>query len=336
MNISDVLISQIETKISEMHHDKTIASGLLDNPKEPDTIDGYIRLQKDSLISDGVRYIALDNIAQEYQLYNNMTEKQRITDIIGQALSEHSFQWTFDSLHLLKNNHTVIYKANPLSFDRVEKLVRSKLGLPLLVAIPPTIESVPNKISNHKPEAFSPPLIQNTEKPLTNAASQNKMILAAIIGAFFGGGLIVFGLSLGQNTNNILTDKTSSNPSPRQGSAPIRISPDVSIRNHYKLLQDRQLEKSWTNLSTSFQGSNLTKGFQEYSQWWNSVDKIEIGSIEILGKSLDSAVVKADLSYTLRGGRVISDQKKYFYMVWDNDKWLINGKSDRQMNLSGR
>jgi hypothetical protein len=42
---------------------------------------------------------------------------------------------------------------------------------------------------------------------------------------------------------------------------------------------------------------------------------------------VNQAVVKADLSYKLVGGRILPDTKKYIYLIWDNNKWLINGKS---------
>jgi hypothetical protein len=101
-----------------------------------------------------------------------------------------------------------------------------------------------------------------------------------------------------------------------------------NIIKHYQLIQNQQLDQSWTDLSTSFQGSNLTQGFQEYRTWWNLVDRIDIGKVETVDQSTDSAIVQVNLSYRLKSGRVMSDQKKYIYLVWDNDKWLINGKSE--------
>lgn len=90
----------------------------------------------------------------------------------------------------------------------------------------------------------------------------------------------------------------------------------------------KELEKSWSDLSPSFKGSNLTKGFKEYTEWWNSVDKVYIGNVEVVKVSDTNSVVKADLSYKLRGGRIMNDKKKYISLVWTDGKWLIDGKSE--------
>jgi hypothetical protein len=107
-----------------------------------------------------------------------------------------------------------------------------------------------------------------------------------------------------------------------------RPSPDAAILNHYKLIQNGQLDESWTNLSTSFQGANIAKGLSEYKEWWNSVETIQIGGVEILDRQSETAIARVDLSYRIRGGRVMRDNKRYIYLVWDNDRWLINDKSD--------
>jgi hypothetical protein len=105
-------------------------------------------------------------------------------------------------------------------------------------------------------------------------------------------------------------------------------TPDTAIISHYRSIDNKELEKSWSNLSPSFKGSNLTKGFNEYTEWWNSVDKVYIGNVEVVKVSDTSSVVKADLSYKLRGGRIMNDKKKYLSLVWTDGKWLIDGKSE--------
>jgi hypothetical protein len=105
-------------------------------------------------------------------------------------------------------------------------------------------------------------------------------------------------------------------------------SPDTAIISHYRSIDNKELEKSWSNLSPSFKGSNLTKGFNEYTEWWNSVDKVYIGNVEVVKVSDTSSVVKADLSYKLRSGRIMNDKKKYISLVWTDGKWLINEKSE--------
>jgi hypothetical protein len=104
----------------------------------------------------------------------------------------------------------------------------------------------------------------------------------------------------------------------------LRDNPDTAIISHYRSIDNKELEKSWSNLSASFKGSNLTKGYKEYTEWWNSVDKVYIGNVEVVKISDTSSIVKADLSYKLRGGRVMDDKKKYISLVWTDGKLMGN------------
>jgi serine/threonine protein kinase, bacterial len=214
------------------------------------------------------------------------------------------------------------------------------------------VASAPSNYSNPSPvtavapiqESYStvpvssPPQYFSVEP--TGLQSRTSWLWPAVIWVIAGVLLIAAGLFLSKNfmepaknisdtdTNAVVTKR----PTPQTSSAPARVSPDVAVIKHYQLIQNQQLDQSWTDLSTSFQGSNLTQGFQEYRTWWNSVDRIDIGKVETVDQSTDSAIVQADLSYRLKSGRVMSDQKKYIYLVWDNDKWLINGKSETFKN----
>ncbi len=109
-------------------------------------------------------------------------------------------------------------------------------------------------------------------------------------------------------------------------------TPDTAVVNHYKSIDNRELDASWNNLSPNFKGSNLAKGFNEYIEWWNSVEKVYIGDARVIKSSETNSVVKVDLSYKLRSGRIMDDKKKYIYLVWIDGKWLIDGKSETYNN----
>lgn len=117
-------------------------------------------------------------------------------------------------------------------------------------------------------------------------------------------------------------------PSSIASSSGEKLSPDTAIVNHYRSIDNRELDKSWNDLSPSFKGSNLGKGFNEYMEWWNSVEKVYIGDVRVIKSSKISSVVKANLSYKLRSGRIMNDKKKYIYLVWTDGQWLIDGKSE--------
>jgi hypothetical protein len=214
MNNINQIVNQLEAKISELYRDKTIASGLLDTQTEPDAIDEYTKLQQDSAISNGVRYIALDAVAQQRELYTSTSEKQNLTDIIGQALSDNSMQKTFDDLQSLKLNYAAIYKIDPVAFNRVEKLVRTKLELPPMQEKTDIKNSV---VVNESAQTFvSPSPTQYNSSSITEIKPQKNIILATIIGVVIGGGLITLGLALGRSSNEV---SQTTKPSPTSNSS---------------------------------------------------------------------------------------------------------------------
>jgi hypothetical protein len=172
---------------------------------------------------------------------------------------------------------------------------------------------------------------------------------AIIMGVMIGGSIVIL---TGQSAwNGIQNSLSSQNSSPSQQTvaantpsttnpqfSPIlspsseRLTPDAAIVSHYRSIDNKELEQSWNNLSPSFKGSNLTKGFKEYIEWWNSVEKVYIGDVRVMKSSDTSSVVKADLSYKLRSGRIMDDKKKYIYLVWTDGKWLIDRKSETYNN----
>jgi hypothetical protein len=107
-----------------------------------------------------------------------------------------------------------------------------------------------------------------------------------------------------------------------------RISPDRAMAIHYQAINNGNLDEAWSDLSTQFKGSNLVQGKREFDAWWNIVRSINIGSITVVSNSGDRAVVKANLVYTLKQGRVFRDPKDKLKLVWDESskKWLIDGK----------
>lgn len=172
---------------------------------------------------------------------------------------------------------------------------------------------------------------------------------AIIMGVMIGGSIVILigqaawnGIQNSLNTKNsspsqstVEADRsstTNSQSSPVASPSNEKLTSDTALVNHYKSINNRELDKSWNDLSPSFKGSNLTKGFQEYIEWWNSVEKVYIGDVRVMKSSDTSSVVKADLSYKLRSGRIMDDKKKYIYLVWTDGKWLIDGKSETYNN----
>jgi len=130
--------------------------------------------------------------------------------------------------------------------------------------------------------------------------------------------------------------KVSSSPSPTSTrppkqptvkSTPKRPDADRFIKNHYTALNNRLYSSTWTKLSPQFK--KIAGGYSEYTKWWNSVEEIKIGTIDLISQSSDAAVVDAQLRYVMNDGRVVKDSKSRIYLIWssESDSWLFESKS---------
>ena len=104
------------------------------------------------------------------------------------------------------------------------------------------------------------------------------------------------------------------------------ISPENFIRKHYSNLNNRDYYSTWQSLTTEFKNKSTT--FDDYQEWWNSVDHINIGYIQTLEQSNDTALVDVQLSYSMKMGTVYQDPKSKIYLVWDkySNNWLVKDK----------
>jgi hypothetical protein len=108
----------------------------------------------------------------------------------------------------------------------------------------------------------------------------------------------------------------------------VEIAPDKAIENYYQLINQRQYASAWTVLSPGFQTRRPDINYNTYTQWWNSVDFVEIGSIDIIEKSENKAIVNAKLKYLMKNGTQYDDKSGRFTVVLNSDgKWLIDDKN---------
>ncbi len=191
-----------------------------------------------------------------------------------------------------------------------------------------------------------------TNDPVAGKSQANPLVIA-MIGVIIGGSLIAGGLVLGKSFTSSDSQKleartstvrnNSPSPSPSQqpsnptqqlnresGASSNPSEPDTAVVSHYKLLQNKQLDTAWNNLSANFRGPNTSQGLQEYKKWWNSVNNLNSSNVKTLEKSESQAVVYADISYQVSSGKMINDENKYIYLIWSNreQKWLIDRRSN--------
>ncbi|MBK1987911.1 hypothetical protein A0J48_010225 [Sphaerospermopsis aphanizomenoides BCCUSP55] len=139
-----------------------------------------------------------------------------------------------------------------------------------------------------------------------------------------------FELKLGLNISQSLV-ASSSTPSSTSVqtnlSTTTKPNPEIFVREHYILLNNREYSKTWNRLSSRFKSESAS--YSEYQQWWNSVREIKIGDIKEVSQSGDRAIVDAELWYVKHNGKTYQDSKNRIYLIWsnDNNSWLFDSKA---------
>jgi hypothetical protein len=103
-------------------------------------------------------------------------------------------------------------------------------------------------------------------------------------------------------------------------------SPREFVINHYSELNNRNYNSTWQHLTPEFQAKS--KDFYGYTDWWNSVENIEIGEIQVLEQNNNRAVLDVSLKYFMKTGSTYKDPKSRIYLIWDNSaqSWLFENK----------
>jgi hypothetical protein len=134
---------------------------------------------------------------------------------------------------------------------------------------------------------------------------------------------INFSLNQDNNLSNNSTDKNLSSSSNDNKKAQVR----QFIINYYQELNNRNYEQTWNSLSDNFK--QISVSYSDYQKWWNSVQEIKIGNVEVISVNENDTIVKAELSYILNSGKTFNDEKPYIYLIRNQNthNWMLDEKT---------
>ncbi|MEN9918615.1 MAG: hypothetical protein RL662_1051 [Bacteroidota bacterium] len=167
-----------------------------------------------------------------------------------------------------------------------------------------------------------------------------------IIGSLVGGAIIIcfvstrgFNSTQSSNTNTNNTTVTTSPQPNRSNSSESsdlslertseqKITPEQFIKEHYSAINNRLYETTWQHLTPEFQ--NKAGDFSGYVDWWDSVNKIEIGQVRLIEQSNNKAIVDAKLTFFMKQGTLFHDPKSRIYLIWNDstNSWLVENKTE--------
>jgi len=113
-------------------------------------------------------------------------------------------------------------------------------------------------------------------------------------------------------------------------------TPESAVRRYYAAINERQYDLTWSMLSTHFKqkwnccASDGSFDYQAYTNWWDSVQRVDIGRIEVIKRENTEATVYAELAYLMRDGRQIIDPRPYIQLALDPvaGRWLFWDKGE--------
>jgi hypothetical protein len=121
MNDQPILITRLESKIEDLHRGWNNAQAIINS--NPTSIQEYIQLKEDTSIETGIRYISLEAIAEEYNLYRDDREISELKDLIGRAIDIPPHADVLQSVQTIRDKYRQIYECNGREFDRYERLI---------------------------------------------------------------------------------------------------------------------------------------------------------------------------------------------------------------------
>ena len=132
------------------------------------------------------------------------------------------------------------------------------------------------------------------------------------------------------------TPTVSATPTPTVTSTPtvtptptktiVKPSPDQSVRDYYNLINDRQFQNAWQNLTPTFQNDKAA-GYDSFTGFWRTVDKVSVNNSRIVAIKENNAIVDIDITYQ-KGSQTFPERLR-MNLVWNDalGQWQINETS---------
>ena len=100
-------------------------------------------------------------------------------------------------------------------------------------------------------------------------------------------------------------------------------TPDKFIEGYYQLINRRQYQDAWKNLTPEYQ--NTSPDFNNFKQWWNQVDYATIIGTSLIQVDDSIATIDVNLEYRMKDGSQANDSSR-ITLIFSEGKWLIKDK----------
>jgi hypothetical protein len=97
-----------------------------------------------------------------------------------------------------------------------------------------------------------------------------------------------------------------------------------------KVWSDRDYQNLWDNYLTASYKTNVGSGlFEDYVEWWDSVQRVDVIAADVLQNNGRDALVRVNLTFQMRDGRVVENQVYEYDFLYDLSRatWMFDAGS---------
>lgn len=91
--------------------------------------------------------------------------------------------------------------------------------------------------------------------------------------------------------------------------------------------KERDYRNLWDNFLTASYKANVGSGiFEDYVGWWNSIELVNVNSVDVIENNGTDAWVRVNLTFRMRNGRVLSDEIYDYDLLYDAERgtWMFD------------
>jgi hypothetical protein len=97
-----------------------------------------------------------------------------------------------------------------------------------------------------------------------------------------------------------------------------------------RVWNERDYQNLWDNYLTASYKTNVGSGlFEDYVWWWNSVQRVDISSVDVLQNNGMDAWVRVNLTFHMTDGRVVENQVYDYDLLYDPSRatWMFDAST---------
>jgi hypothetical protein len=176
----------------------------------------------------------------------------------------------------------------------------------------PTIPSVPSSTNTSLPPQFNTPI---SPIPPSSSPLPTQTAIAQVP---------VFTITVTHGHQN-----TKAPPLfPSSGTQTSVQDPEGFARWYFtRVWNERDYQNLWDNYLTASYKANVGSGlFEDYVGWWDSVEWVDINSVDVLENNGMNALVRVNLTFHMKDGRVVENQVYSYDFLYDPGRatWMFD------------